>query len=743
MSGIGRHLRYALDGASLFELHLSVELGVGLAHLTGRKLAFESRRDVALRQGGVSERDYFAMIGDLPVPILPPAEGSEAAMGDAGGARTADLNLANSVFVDRVIAADREALTDFAGGRTIFSDSDEDVLRLLGPNLGYYSRLFHAPRPSLHSVIGRIAPRAPFAALAQQIARSLGRFNGARILVGDMHKLAPYRGYDYAREILRNLADTLSGDELLAISTDEPDNAEFFAPIVSHFTQHVFVETLIAGDFGRGFAELPAAGDAALAWIAHLVLRNAQEFVGTPGDAFSGLTQRHVAIAQAKRDLFSESRPFKFTYPGAATIDVPFESGLYLETRPGRFTWNRLEWPLGDEMLSRYREWPEAIAVSGNADVGRASVPAAQEKAASAAPPRPFTMSTTFRSAYVPQQLLAGDPAAQRQAIERAMQAVACDLMFGADRADLVRRVEALGAPAADAKRIIDSAYNDPLIANGRAMAAVLRKRDWLLASAERQRLLWPPAATIERRGRIGADEFLERYYSQGRPVILTGEMASWPAMRWTRAGLSAAAGEIEVVCRSGAERSRAGAAGASGRMSFDRFIEIASASSVEDAPYLLADERLHNPELARRLRPDHGSLGAILDTAAALSGGMLWIGASNALTPLHHDLVNSIVAQIAGRNRFKIIAAGEVARLHNHLHVLSEIEDLDSIGADIARNRRLAAAHVYDVTLAPGEILYLPLAWWYQVRSEGFGISATYTHFKWPNDFYRTYPTG
>jgi hypothetical protein len=349
-------------------------------------------------------------------------------------------------------------------------------------------------------------------------------------------------------------------------------------------------------------------------------------------------------------------------------------------------------------------------------------------------------MSSTFKSAYAPPQLSAApDSALARRAVEREMQAIACDLMFGADRANLIQRIVALGAPPAEAKRIIDTAYDDPLIANGRAMGAVLRKRDWLLESMERQRRFWPQSATIERRETIGTDEFLERFYSQSRPVILTGAMKAWNATRWSPASLAAAAGDFEIVCRAG--RRRAGTADELRSMSFARFLEIAARAEAQDAPYLLADAHLHNPALAQRLRIDHGSLGGLLDAGSVQSGGMLWIGASNALTPLHHDLVNSLVAQIAGRNRFRIIAAGEVAKLHNHLHVLSEIDDLDAPGIDAARYPGLADVRTYDVVLAPGEILYMPLAWWYQVRSESFAISATYTNFRWPNDFYRTYP--
>ena len=76
------------------------------------------------------------------------------------------------------------------------------------------------------------------------------------------------------------------------------------------------------------------------------------------------------------------------------------------------------------------------------------------------------------------------------------------------------------------------------------ALRRALAKRDWLLETVERQRALAPDAAHIERRLGVGAEEFLERYYAPGRPVILGGEMDDWPALaRWTPDYLKAKVG--------------------------------------------------------------------------------------------------------------------------------------------------------------------------------------------------------
>ena len=59
-----------------------------------------------------------------------------------------------------------------------------------------------------------------------------------------------------------------------------------------------------------------------------------------------------------------------------------------------------------------------------------------------------------------------------------------------------------------------------------------LKKRDWLLAVYRKSNRLHPQSAEIERRHKLSRDEFLREYYSTNRPVIITGMMDDWPAMR-------------------------------------------------------------------------------------------------------------------------------------------------------------------------------------------------------------------
>lgn len=279
-------------------------------------------------------------------------------------------------------------------------------------------------------------------------------------------------------------------------------------------------------------------------------------------------------------------------------------------------------------------------------------------------------------------------------------------------------------------------------VADGARAALDLGKRDWLFQAQERQRGLSSRASAIERRAGLSSQDFLDLYYAPGRPVILTGEMAGWPALgRWTPEGLKAIVGPrvVEYQDRRAAdpdfERDK-DAHRVKGP--FDAFIDRITSPGAGNDAYLTAYNSQANAEALSPLQGDLGALPKFLNPRAE---GMMWIGAAGSFTPLHHDLTNNFIAQVVGRKRLKLLPAGEAGRLYNDVHVFSQIVDLDNPALSAARFAKLAGARMYDLILEPGEILYVPLAWWHQVRALDFSVTLTYTSFLWPNDAHATYP--
>ena len=274
-----------------------------------------------------------------------------------------------------------------------------------------------------------------------------------------------------------------------------------------------------------------------------------------------------------------------------------------------------------------------------------------------------------------------------------------------------------------------------------------LGKREWLLETLERQRSLASGGMALERRIGMGTQEFLEQYYAPARPVILVGEMADWPALtRWTPQYLRNLIGS-EVVEYQGGRN-----ANARFEMEkdlhrslapFDLFIDAITGNEAGNDAYITAYNSDRNQEALAPLTQDMGFLDKFLTRNGAAPDGMPWIGPAGTVTSLHHDLTNNFIAQLVGRKRLTVLPAGEVGRLYNHRHVFSQIADLDDPKLDMTLYPRLADATLYDVVLGPGDILFMPVGWWHQVKALDFSVTMTFTNFRWPNEGYAAYPTG
>jgi len=322
---------------------------------------------------------------------------------------------------------------------------------------------------------------------------------------------------------------------------------------------------------------------------------------------------------------------------------------------------------------------------------------------------------------------------------------VAGTSLVGDHRAKLRLRPFARDAtPGVPAPILDDPAPSTPPPEAAPGAALALRKREWLLETMERQRRLAP--AGIERRAELTGEEFLQRYYAPSRPVILVGEMADWPALeKWTPAYLAGAVGSKVIEFQGGRTsnaRFEIEKDGHRRQAPFDEFIRLIARPGAGNDAYLTAYNSSRNTEALAVLGADVRPLGKFL-AAAETPLGMMWIGPAGTVTSLHHDLTNNLIAQVRGRKRLKVLPAADVGRLYNDRHVFSQIADIEDPALDLQKYSRLVGASLYDVVLAPGEMIYLPVGWWHQVTSLDFSVTMTYTNFLWPNDAHESYPAG
>jgi hypothetical protein len=270
------------------------------------------------------------------------------------------------------------------------------------------------------------------------------------------------------------------------------------------------------------------------------------------------------------------------------------------------------------------------------------------------------------------------------------------------------------------------------------AQETALARRDWLLETIERQRALSSKASYIPVVRDLSSDDFLDGFYAPGRPVVIEGTMANWPALSlWTPEYLRDAVGSAEIEFQGGRTSDpdfELYKDNHKQKMPFDRFIDLIDAGGNDS--YITAYNGHMNKTALASLERDLGSLDSYLTRGA----GMMWIGPAGTFTPLHFDLTNNLIAQIVGSKRVVLVPPSETSKLAHRRHVFSDVHDITD-DARLKLFENAASACCIELDLKAGDLLYVPVGWWHQITAIEFSVSVTYTNFLWPNDAYRTFP--
>ena len=276
-----------------------------------------------------------------------------------------------------------------------------------------------------------------------------------------------------------------------------------------------------------------------------------------------------------------------------------------------------------------------------------------------------------------------------------------------------------------------------PYLEAGDWIAQRLRKLESMLDILGQLSSLTEPARAIPRRQALTPQELLHEYYATNRPLVIDGLVDAWPARhRWTPAYLASAFGDVMVDVMDGREGDSGREQYVNGRvhaMRFGSYVDMVMSAGSTNRFYLVGtNDFLQRPEVSP-LWQDIGSLGGYLDPCQNVAGSSLWFGPAGTITPLHHDLMNILLAQVIGRKKIVLIPPTETHLVYNELGLFSEV-DVES--PDLERFPRFARTTPATIVLEPGQVLFLPVGWWHHVRSLDVSISVSFTNFIYPNDY-------
>jgi len=262
-----------------------------------------------------------------------------------------------------------------------------------------------------------------------------------------------------------------------------------------------------------------------------------------------------------------------------------------------------------------------------------------------------------------------------------------------------------------------------------------LQKLESIFAVQRQLRKLSASPQQIERRPRVSKQEFLDYYYATNTPVILTEMLQDWPALaKWTPDFLKAEYGGAEVEVQQG--RSADPNYEINSRQHktqttlADYAEQVLSAGETNDF-YMVANNR--NLEASLEGLLSDLNMPDFLDPDQTAQQVFFWFGPAGTVTPLHHDPLNVMMAHFYGRKRWRLISPADTPLLYNHVGVFSQV-DLEN--PDLEQYPLFAEADVIETVLEPGEIIFVPVGWWHQVKALDVSIAVSFSNFAFPNQF-------
>ncbi len=320
---------------------------------------------------------------------------------------------------------------------------------------------------------------------------------------------------------------------------------------------------------------------------------------------------------------------------------------------------------------------------------------------------------------------------------------LASNLMKGSAAPGLQKVLIEQGFSAIDCATETLLAEKHPYIQAGKEIFHTLNKRNWLLKTCDTLAALDTRYSTdIERIKTPDFQTFIDNYYSKHLPVLLTEGIDHWPALKkWTPEFLLEQFGDKEIEVQFDREKDPLYERNSSKhkkKLLMREFITLINQGDSNNH-YMTANNTKNSFSSLKPLFKDVADFGeGYRQQESIKSANLFWFGPKGAFTPIHHDLTNNMLVQIYGRKKVTLIPALQVPWLYNDKGVFSAAE---YPGTDFKRHPAMKNITPVEVTLCPGESLFIPIGWWHCVESLDVSIGLSFTNFNAPNQFSVDFP--
>jgi hypothetical protein len=244
-------------------------------------------------------------------------------------------------------------------------------------------------------------------------------------------------------------------------------------------------------------------------------------------------------------------------------------------------------------------------------------------------------------------------------------------------------------------------------------------KRRWL---KNKFQLVWAPVSSVERRSNLSYEEFVRDYASVGKPVIITDAMKDWKAMsKWTTDFFRSEYGSTSFLVTDVRTQTPVD-------MTVAEYLDRMSAGNCENFLYMRSLRIALNPKLYKDYKipiyfPDWlQRLPQKLLIKYRLDLYDLYIGAKDTSIGIHYDTLDAPawVSLINGRKKIVLFTPDFTP---DPKDIVSYGKD-ETFNGDVEKFPLYAQANPVEVTLEPGEIIYIPPKWWHLVKNLENSIS-------------------
>lgn len=229
----------------------------------------------------------------------------------------------------------------------------------------------------------------------------------------------------------------------------------------------------------------------------------------------------------------------------------------------------------------------------------------------------------------------------------------------------------------------------------------------------------------IERRTGLDPETFAAEFLIPMVPVVLTDLMVTWPAReKWTIDYFKTKYGHLRVpVVSNNYSKPGKGYMSPDRVISFREYLEILE-SGPTDLRIFLWNIFREAPELREDFR-----IPTIMD-GFVNELPFMFFGGQGSKVALHYDIDMSHVFlnQIHGRKRVILFSPDQSRLLYRHPFTVASYVDINR--PDLHRFPALAHAKGYEVTLEPGETVFIPSGFWHYIEYTDGGYSISLRSF-------------